>query len=76
MSSAGEGSQLRIAHRAIRTLVERMHNNHVSHNDLHTEQNVVVEVSGRPRLIDFQLASVHPGRPGRRRRRMRQRLTG
>ena len=27
---------------------------------------MVVEVSGRPRLIDFQLASLHPRRSGRR----------
>ncbi|MEM9381701.1 MAG: phosphotransferase [Planctomycetota bacterium] len=37
----------------------------VCHNDLHKEQNVVVDPDGRPVLIDFQLASVHPRRRGR-----------
>ena len=37
----------------------------VCHNDLHKEQNVVVDPSGRPVLIDFQLASVNQRRSGR-----------
>jgi hypothetical protein len=45
-------------------LVERLHARGVCHNDLHKEQNVVVGPDGRPGLIDFQLASVHP-RAGR-----------
>ena len=40
-------------------LVERLHARGVCHNDLHKEQNVIVRRSGRPALIDFQLASVH-----------------
>ena len=43
-------------------LVARMHELGVCHNDLHKEQNVVVGPGGRPALIDFQLASVHPRR--------------
>ena len=35
----------------------------VCHNDLHKEQNIVVGVGGRPVLIDFQLATLHPKRP-------------
>jgi serine/threonine protein kinase len=35
----------------------------VCHNDLHKEQNIVVGTDGRPVLIDFQLATLHPGRP-------------
>ncbi|MDG1983850.1 MAG: phosphotransferase [Planctomycetota bacterium] len=46
--------------------VRDLHSVGVCHNDLHKEQNVVVEVSGRPRLIDFQLASVHASRRGGR----------
>lgn len=45
-------------------LVEELHVRGVCHNDLHKEQNVVVGPDGRPGLIDFQLASVHP-RAGR-----------
>jgi hypothetical protein len=45
-------------------LVEQLHTRGVCHNDLHKEQNVVVGPDGRPGLIDFQLASVHP-RAGR-----------
>lgn len=46
-------------------LVARVHARGVCHNDLHKEQNIVVGDNGRPALIDFQLASVHPKR-GRR----------
>jgi hypothetical protein len=45
-------------------LAEELHARGVCHNDLHKEQNVVVGPDGRPGLIDFQLASVHP-RAGR-----------
>jgi len=45
-------------------LVGRLHERHVCHNDLHKENNVLVGPDGRPRLLDFQLASVHP-RAGR-----------
>jgi len=45
-------------------LVGELHARGVCHNDLHKEQNVVVGPDGRPGLIDFQLASVHP-RAGR-----------
>jgi hypothetical protein len=34
----------------------------VCHNDLHKENNVLVGPDGRPALVDFQLASVHPRR--------------
>jgi len=50
----------------LESAVRDLHAAGVCHNDLHKEQNVVVETSGRPRLIDFQLASVHPQRSGRR----------
>lgn len=40
-------------------LAMAMHTRGVCHNDLHKEQNVLVEPGGRPALIDFQLASVH-----------------
>lgn len=43
-------------------LVAEMHRRGVCHNDLHKEQNVVVGTDGRPALIDFQLASLHPRR--------------
>ena len=43
-------------------LVEDVHSAGVCHNDLHKEQNVMVGSDGYPRLIDFQLASVHPRR--------------
>ena len=46
-------------------LVREMHERGVCHNDLHKEQNIVVLEDGRPGLIDFQLASVHPHRAGR-----------
>ncbi|MEM9798896.1 MAG: phosphotransferase [Planctomycetota bacterium] len=46
--------------------VRDLHAAGVCHNDLHKEQNVVVTPSGRPALIDLQLASVHPARSGRR----------
>lgn len=40
-------------------LVEAVHARGVCHNDLHKEQNVLVDVDGYPWLVDFQLASVH-----------------
>jgi len=40
-------------------LVTRLHAAGVCHNDLHKEQNVLVQGDGRPALIDFQLASRH-----------------
>jgi len=45
--------------------VRALHGAGVCHNDLHKEQNVVVDPEGWPRLIDFQLSSVHPARSGR-----------
>lgn len=50
-------------------LVEDLHRAGVCHNDLHKEQNVVVDEQGFPALIDFQLASLE--RPGSRRFRVR-----
>jgi len=47
-------------------LVAALHERGVCHNDLHKEQNVVVDERGYPALIDFQLASRHP--PGSRSR--------
>lgn len=41
-------------------LVLALHARGVCHNDLHKESNVIVGADGRPWLIDFQLASVHP----------------
>ncbi|MDA1265146.1 MAG: phosphotransferase, partial [Planctomycetota bacterium] len=41
-----------------------LHRAGICHNDLHKEQNLVVQPDGRPALIDFQLASVH-ARQGR-----------
>lgn len=46
-------------------LVRALHARGVCHNDLHKEGNVLVGEDGRPALVDFQLASVHP-RGGRR----------
>ncbi len=43
-------------------LVEELHARGVCHNDLHKEPNVLVGREGRPALVDFQLASVHPSR--------------
>ncbi|MDP6740498.1 MAG: phosphotransferase [Planctomycetota bacterium] len=42
-------------------LVLALHEHGVCHNDLHKEQNILVQSDGRPALIDFQLASVHAG---------------
>lgn len=42
-------------------LVAALHARGVCHNDLHKEQNILVGVDGYPHLIDFQLASLHPG---------------
>ncbi len=55
-------------------LVEQLHQRGVCHNDLHKEQNVVVGPDGRPGLIDFQLASVHPRRGRAFRARVRDDL--
>jgi len=41
-------------------LVRALHGVGLCHNDLHKEQNIVVRPDGRPALIDFQLASLHP----------------
>ncbi|HEX5054778.1 MAG TPA: phosphotransferase [Planctomycetota bacterium] len=43
-------------------LVRAMHARGVCHNDLHKEGNILVGDDGRPALIDFQLASLHPRR--------------
>ncbi len=40
-------------------LVQAVHARGICHNDLHKEQNVMVDALGFPGLIDFQLASVH-----------------
>lgn len=40
-------------------LVQELHERGVCHNDLHKEQNVLVDTSGYPGLVDFQLASLH-----------------
>lgn len=40
-------------------LVADLHARGVCHNDLHKEQNVIVGADGLPRVVDFQLASVH-----------------
>jgi len=50
-------------------LVASIHARGVCHNDLHKENNVLVGEDGYPRLIDFQLGSVH--RPGSRSLRAR-----
>lgn len=41
-------------------LVRELHVRGVCHNDLHKEPNVLVQADGRPALVDFQLASLHP----------------
>ena len=43
-------------------LVQTLHARGVCHNDLHKEQNVLVDERGYPGLVDFQLASLHPKR--------------
>jgi len=43
-------------------LVRAVHERGVCHNDLHKEQNVLVTPSGRPAIVDFQLASLHSRR--------------
>ncbi|GAB4139029.1 MAG: hypothetical protein Fur0037_05020 [Planctomycetota bacterium] len=50
-------------------LVRAVHDRGVCHNDLHKENNVLVDPAGRPALVDFQLASVHERRGRRFRRR-------
>ncbi len=56
---------------ALEELVRELHGCGVAHNDLHKEQNIVIAPDGTPRLIDFQLASVHA--PGSRTLRTRAR---
>ena len=63
-----EGAPLHMAERLpgdffdqLDVLVGEMHARGVCHNDLHKEQNIVVDAGGWPALIDFQLASVHSG---------------
>lgn len=46
-------------------LVAALHARGVCHNDLHKEQNVLVDERGYPWLVDFQLASVHALRDAR-----------
>ncbi|HJP03371.1 MAG TPA: phosphotransferase [Planctomycetota bacterium] len=46
----------------LEALVEELHGRGVCHNDLHKEQNILVDEGGFPALVDFQLASVHRGR--------------
>lgn len=46
----------------LRELVEALHARGVCHNDLHKENNIIVAPDGRPCVVDFQLASVHPAR--------------
>lgn len=58
----------------LRELVLAMHARGVCHNDLHKENNVLVGADGWPRLIDFQLASVHQRRGGSFHRRCREDL--
>lgn len=48
--------------RAARRLVAALHRRGVAHNDLAKEPNWLVTPSGRPALVDFQLALVSPGR--------------
>jgi len=55
-------------------LVESLHARGVCHNDLHKEMNVIVGCDGFPWLIDFQLASLHPGRGRSFRARVRDDL--
>ncbi|MFO1077156.1 MAG: lipopolysaccharide kinase InaA family protein [Planctomycetota bacterium] len=43
-------------------LVAALHARGVCHNDLHKENNILVQPDGRPALIDFQLATVHDRR--------------
>jgi len=43
-------------------LVHELHARGVCHNDLHKEQNVLIDQHGYPGLVDFQLASVHSSR--------------
>lgn len=53
----------------LRDLVLAMHLRHVCHNDLHKENNILVDREGHPHLVDFQLASVHSRGGWRFRRR-------
>ncbi len=46
---------------SLEELVLAVHAQGVCHNDLHKEQNIMVDARGYPGLIDFQLASVHGG---------------
>jgi len=40
-------------------LTRELHRQGVCHNDLHKEQNILVQEDGYPALLDFQLASLH-----------------
>ncbi|MCA8965515.1 MAG: serine/threonine protein kinase [Planctomycetes bacterium] len=53
----------------LREVVIAVHARQVCHNDLHKENNILVGPDGHPRLVDFQLASVHPRGGARFRRR-------
>jgi len=55
-------------------LVRSVHARGVCHNDLHKEQNVLVDRAGYPALVDFQLASVHARRGALYRSRCRDDL--
>ena len=55
-------------------LVGELHGLGVCHNDLHKEQNVLVDEAGYPSLVDFQLASIHQRRGARFRGRCREDL--
>lgn len=55
-------------------LVAQVHARGVCHNDLHKEQNVIVDAEGRPGLVDFQLASTHAKISRLARSRMREDL--
>jgi hypothetical protein len=48
--------------RAARALLARLHRRGIAHNDLAKEPNWLVTPTGRPALVDFQLALVAPRR--------------
>jgi predicted Ser/Thr protein kinase len=48
--------------RAARALLARLHRRGIAHNDLAKEPNWLVTPTGRPALVDFQLAIVAPRR--------------
>ena len=55
-------------------LVHELHTRGVCHNDLHKEQNVLIDEHGYPGLVDFQLASLHSKRGRTFRSRCREDL--